>query len=137
VTILVQDVNDPPNSSHARANPDRLWPPNHKMVPVEIAGVTDPENNNVVITITKVTQDEPANGLGDGDTSPDAVIQGDKVLLRAERAGTGNGRVYQITFRADDGDGGTCTGSVSVCVPQSYKDTSCQDDGQVFDSEQP
>ena len=28
------------------------------------------------------------------------------MLLRAERAGGGNGRVYQITFEADDGIGG-------------------------------
>jgi len=41
----------------------------------------------------------------------------DKVLLRAERAGTGNGRVYQVSFFADDGRGGTCTGTGGVTVP--------------------
>ncbi|MBI2877021.1 MAG: hypothetical protein HYY20_09085 [Candidatus Tectomicrobia bacterium] len=54
-----------------------------------------------------MTQDAPVNGLGDGDTSPDAVLQGSSVLLRAERSGQGNGRVYAVHFTADDGLGGT------------------------------
>ena len=45
------------------------------------------------------------NGLGDGDTCPDALLSGDTVLLRAERTGTGNGRVYRVTFSATDGRG--------------------------------
>jgi len=98
--------------------------------------VTDPNNDNVTITITGVTQDEPVNGLGDGDTSPDAVIQGNKVLLRAERAGNGNGRVYHITFTATDVNGATGTGTVSVSVPHD-KGKSAVDDGLVFDSTQP
>jgi hypothetical protein len=39
-----------------------------------------------------MTQDDPVNGLDDGDTSPNAVIQGSGVVLRTERQGTGNGR---------------------------------------------
>ena len=136
VTITVQNVNDPPACDLAQAKPGTLWPPNHKLVPVEIVGVTDPNNDNVTITITGVTQDEPVNGLGDGDTSPDAVIQGNKVLLRAERAGNGNGRVYHITFTATDGNGATGTGTVSVSVPHD-KGKTAVDDGLVFDSTQP
>lgn len=51
------------------------------------------------------------------DTNPDAVIQGNTVLLCAERAGTGNGRVYQVHFTADDGRGWRCSGTVAVKVP--------------------
>src|SRR5207248_3777819 len=65
---------------------------------VQIAGVTDPDDATVNIAVTRVTQDEPLNGLGDGDTAPDAVLVADRVLLRAERSGTGNGRVYVIDF---------------------------------------
>jgi hypothetical protein len=137
VIITVQDVNDPPAGNLARAKPERLWPPNHKLVPVEIVGLSDPDSDNVTITITGVTQDEPVNGLGDGDTTPDAVIQGNKVLLRAERAAGGNGRVYQVAFTADDGKGGTCNGTVTVGVPKDRKDSSCVDDGQLYDSTQP
>jgi len=75
-------------------------------VTVEILGVTYPSNAQVTIAITGVTQDEPVAGLGDGDTSPDAVFQGSTVLLRAERFASGNGRVYEVHFTADDGRGG-------------------------------
>ena len=95
------------------------------------AGYTTP----TPATVTGVTQDEPLNGLGDGDTAPDAVIQGSAVLLRAERAGGGNGRVYRIHFSADDGAGGTCTGSVTVCVPHDQgRGAECVDDGQIYNS---
>lgn len=137
VAITVLDINDPPACDLAQASPDRLWPPNHKLVTVEIVGVADPDNDEVTISVDSVTQDEPVDGIGDGDTSPDAVIQGDKVLLRAERAGDGNGRVYQVTFTADDGSGGICTGTVTVCVPHDRRSTICVDDGQFYDSQQP
>ncbi|MBI3990275.1 MAG: hypothetical protein HY347_11745 [candidate division NC10 bacterium] len=75
--------------------------------------------------------------MGAGDTSPDAVLQGDQVLLRAERAGTGNGRVYQVTFTADDHISGSCTGTVTVCVPHDRRDPFCVDDGQLYNSLQP
>jgi probable HAF family extracellular repeat protein len=113
----VRVENSPPRCDLGQAVPNLLWPPNHKLVPVRIAGVTDPEGSPVTITIVRVTQDEPVNGLGDGDTSPDAVLQGASVLLRAERAGTGNGREYRVEFTAEDGEGGVCAGAVSVAVP--------------------
>ena len=121
-----------------RAVRERIWPPNHRMVPVTIAGVTDPDNDGVAITITGVTQDEPVNGLGDGDTSPDAVLQGSSALIRAERSGTGNGRVYEVRFSADDSLGGSCAGAVRVTVPHSMKPgTVAVDDGQVYTSTMP
>jgi len=136
VTITVLTQTDPPACERAMPSVDALWPPNHELIPVAITGVTDANNGNVRIAITRVTQDEPVNGLGDGDTSPDAVIRDDAVLLRAERSGTGNGRLYQIQFTADDGHGGTCIGSVAVGVPHSKKDTAI-DDGQKYDSTKP
>ena len=140
VIVTVQNVNDPPTCNLAQASPSRLWPPDHRLIPVSIMGVTDRDKDRVAITITSVTQDEPVNGLGDGDTSPDAVIQGDTVLLRAERSGTGNGRVYRIQFTASDSQvtGGSCAGSVSVSVPHSMKPgMDAVDDGQRYDSSRP
>jgi hypothetical protein len=128
----VVDINDPPRCNLAEASPDRLWPSSHKLVPVKIVGVADPDNNATTITVTGVTQDEPVNGLGHGDTNPDAVPQGDNtVLLRAERSGMGNGRVYRAVFTAVDPLGGSCTGSVVVCVPHAHK-ADCVDDGQAY-----
>jgi hypothetical protein len=136
VIVTVSNTNDPPACSLARPSLMQLWPPDHKLVPVNILGVTDPNNDGVTISITGVTQDEPVNGLGDGDTSPDATLSGGTAFLRAERSGLGDGRFYRIQFAADDGAGGTCTGEVNVCVPHSRK-ANCVDSGQVHDSTRP
>lgn len=133
VTITVLDINSPPSCGTAKASIPSIWPPNHKLIPVEIASVKDQDNDQVIITVLDVTQDEPANGLGDGDTSPDAVIQGNAFLLRAERAGDGNGRTYRVNFRADDSFGEGCTGSVEVIVPHD-RNSGSVDDGQLFNS---
>jgi hypothetical protein len=137
VAITILDINDPPACELAQANPALLWPPNHQLMPVDITGVSDPNNDQVIMTVTRVTQDEPINGLGDGDTSPDAVIQENSVLVRAERAGGGTGRVYKVTFSATDAAGGRCVGSVSICVPHDRRMATCVDDGQLYDSLQP
>ncbi len=70
-----------------------------------------------------------------GKTSPDAMIQARAASVRAERSGSGNGRVYHIAITADDGHGGTCTGVVTVGVPHSKKKgMTAIDDGQLYDS---
>jgi Multicopper oxidase/Bacterial Ig domain len=91
------DVNSPQDCSTVTTSPDRLSPPDHTLRPVRLSGATDPDGDVVTLTITGVTQDEPVNGLGDGDVAPDAAhVLGhdDQVLLRAERSGKGDGRVY-------------------------------------------
>lgn len=96
-----------------------LWPPNHKLRLITLTGATDADGNPLATTVTGVTQDEPLNGLGDGDTSPDAMPASapDQVWLRAERSGTGDGRVYRVGFTVTDGLGGVCTGTADVGVP--------------------
>ena len=135
VAITVTPKNAPPMCHLARPFPFILWPPTHRMIPVKIKGVTDPDNDRVVITVVSVTQDEPVNGYADGDTSPDAVIQPGQLLLRAERSGIGNGRVYEIRFTAADGHGGSCAGSVKVKVLKGWAHPI--DDGQNYDSTRP
>ena len=88
------------------------------------------------LTVTDVTQDEPSNGQGDGNSAPDAVIQGNAVLIRAERSGSGDGRVYRINFTAYDGFRGACSGAVTVSVPRSTK-AGAVDSGQLYDSTLP
>jgi K319-like protein len=133
-TVTVNNINDPPNVDHAQPSVSTLWPPNHHMVSISIIGVIDP-NNNATINITGVTQDEPTNGTGGGDTDVDAIINSDgTVLLRAERADGGNGRVYHIHFTASDFEG-SASGVVNVSVPQNKKDTAI-DDGELYDSTQ-
>ena len=132
-TSNVTVVHQNPVCTAAEASPSVLWPPNHNLSPVKILGVTDPDNLSTTITVTAVTQDEPVKGLGDGDTSPDAVIQGQGVLLRVERASSSNGRVYQVTFTATDSKGGTCTGTVKVGAPRA-KQSLAVDNGQLYNS---
>jgi hypothetical protein len=134
-TITVT-VNAPPDCEDAYADPDLLWPPNHKFVEVHIYNVVDPDGDPVTITVTGVYQDEPTEGLGDGDHSPDAIIHGDYVEVRSERSGTGDGRVYHIFYTADDGRGGVSECEVTVGVPHDKKDTPI-DGGALYDSTQP
>lgn len=136
IAVALKRVNPPPDCSKAQASPALLWPPNHKLVTTAITGVQDPDGEPVTIKITKITQDEPVNGLGDGDTSPDGFGIGQpQAQVRAERSGLGNGRVYAITFTAADTAGGTCSATVKVGVPHDQgQDSTPIDDGQKYDS---
>lgn len=129
--VHAQDINDPPDASLAQPTTALLWPPNHAFVAVGVTGVSDPDNNATIV-ITGVVQDEPTNGLGDGDTPIDAIINGDTVLLRAERSGKENGRVYHIHFTASDFEGSS-SGVVKVAVPHNMKKVAV-DDGALFNS---
>lgn len=132
------NVNNPPCCKHAYASPDELWPPNHKLVDIAIMNVTDPDGDPVTITVTGIYQDEPTNGLGDGDTSPDGFGVGTaSARVRRERSGTADGRVYHIAFKADDGMGGVCSGEVSVSVPHDQGGAPAVDQGPLYDSTQP
>lgn len=102
------------------ANPNSLWPPNHKMIPVTVTyGITGGCGTGAC-SITSVTSNEPIDGLGDGDMSPDwQIVDPHHVNLRAERSGTGTGRIYTITITCTDGGGHTATKTVVVTVPIS------------------
>jgi len=130
------DCNYLPDCSNAVPSTSKIWPPNHKMVDIEVLNVTDPNGDPVTITIDSITQDEPVNGGGDGNTEPDGDgIGTDVAQARAERSGNGNGRVYEISFTAADNQGGECKGTVQICVPHDKrKRNECIDDGQVYDS---
>ena len=131
-TFTVTDDTDPTINS-ASASPDELWPPNHKMrevtdelwppnhkmrevtVSVDVSGNCDAA---VECVVTSAESDEPINGQGDGNTSPDWEITGDLTVdLRAERSGLGDGRVYTINLLCTDDSGNTSTSSVEVNVP--------------------
>ena len=137
VSITLVSIADPPRCDLAQATPALLWPPTHNLVLVTIVGVTAPDNDLVTLTVTRVTQDEPVSGLGDGDTSPDAVLQGNTVLLRAEHVGAGNDRVYHVDFMAEDSTGWRCMGTVTVCVPYNLQHDRCIDDGSRYESTSP
>lgn len=136
VVPVARRTNESPICSAAVADPRSLWPPNHKLVEIAINGVTDPDSESMAIEITSIFQDEPTNGLGDGDASPDGFGLGTPVAsLRKERSGHGNGRVYTVGFKATDEQGASCESSVSVGVPHDQGGSSrAIDDGPRFDS---
>lgn len=133
-------TNRPPDCRRAGPSLAQLWPPNHQFADVSIAGVTDPDGDPIEITITGIRQDEPLNGLGDGNTCPDGSGVGSSVAhVRVERTGDprvpGDGRIYHIAFTASDGRGGTCSGEVTTCVPHDQRrGGDCIDEGPQFDS---
>jgi|GEM_PF-2465620 len=136
---IVTPTNSAPNCNFAVANPSQLWSANHRLVPVSIMGVTDADGDALTFTINSITQDEPILGLGDGDTSPDgAGIGTSAASVRAERSGKGNGRMYEISFSANDGKGGQCLGKVKISVAHDRgTNTVAVDDGQVYSSTSP
>lgn len=112
----------PPVIRSVSATPNTLWSPNHRMTPVSIsANVTD-NCSAATWSVTSIASDEPVNGTGDGDTEPDWATAGAHgVTLRAERAGSGDGRVYTITITARDAAGNSAAATTTVSVPHSPK----------------
>jgi|GEM_PF-2105529 len=116
-----------------------LWPPNHKYHTITIADCVESVSDicDVSVTISdivieRVSSDEPEDvrGNGDGKTMDDIVIvNSQKVELRAERQGKGNGRVYTIHFQVTDASGNTQTGFCKVCVPHDKSGDPAVDDG--------
>jgi hypothetical protein len=105
--VTVRDTTPP--ALTLSAEPAVLWPPNHRLVPVGIgwqaADVCDPEPRD-----------------GDGRTTPDLAgyeigTADPEILLRAERSGTGTGRVYELTYGALDVSGNRATALQVVTVP--------------------
>jgi hypothetical protein len=105
---------------------------NHKLVPVTLtygepsssANVTTSSSlsghlttSSTSVCSVSVTSNEPVNGTGDGDTSPDwVIVDSHHVQLRAERAGNGNGRVYTINVACP-----SASGKTTVSVPKNKK----------------
>lgn len=137
--VPIETPNHAPDCTSAVPSVASLWPPNHRMVSVGVEGVSDPERDLLDITVTGITQDEPVDAAGDGNTSPDGSGVGtSEASVRSERSGQGNGRVYVISFSASDGKGGTCSGQVGVGVPHDQGQGNVPiDDGQFFDSTTP
>jgi hypothetical protein len=115
-----------------------LGPPNHQYETVSLAQLVASANDSCGgnltgnVIIAQVSSDEPedAQGGGDGDTLNDIVIAPNckSVQLRAERQGSGNGRVYTITFRVRDAAGNTATITNKVRVPTSQNGNQAVDD---------
>jgi hypothetical protein len=99
---VVPSTNGPPDCRAAVADPQMLWPPNHRFVRVNIRGVSDPDGDPVTIQVTRVTQDEPisdrrsddwlAASEPSGDEADDAAsVEGSGQHLGDDHSGEGHG----------------------------------------------
>lgn len=114
VTIKIDKT--PPVTSGMPAAGCSLWPPNHKLVQVADVKTSD-ALSGIAPGSFKVTgiSNEPSV-----PSDPNIVITPDGsggflVQLRADRLGTGNGRVYTINATAMDNAGNSAT-ATSVCT---------------------
>lgn len=123
VTVTVEDSTPP--VVRARVRPYFLWPPNHQMREVEVRLRIDDScasAEEYEVELVSVTSNEPDNGKGDGNTVDDiqdADIGSDdrNLLLRAERSGNGDGRIYTLTYRVSDASGNATDVEATVHVP--------------------
>jgi hypothetical protein len=113
VTITVNYDSESPVITNVSVTPNTLWPPNSKMVPVEVSiTATDICDTAPACSITSIVSSEP-----DDDTT-DSEITGDVTAnLRSKRLGTGNGLVYTISVECRDASGNTTAGMTTVTVP--------------------
>jgi hypothetical protein len=121
VNVTVADTTPPALS--VSVAPSTLWPPNHRLVPIgATVTITDTCDAAPSIQLIAAMSNEPDNGLGDGNASGDiqdaAIGTDDRAfLLRAERSGTGAGRIYTVTYRATDASSNVTVVSAQVVVP--------------------
>lgn len=110
---------EPPKLS-VSVTPNTLWPPNHQMVEIKVnTQVSDNVDRNPTVSLVSITSNEGQNVKGDGNTSTDIEIKPDgRVFLRAERSGTGTGRVYNLTYSARDAAGNVTQATAEVRVPR-------------------
>lgn len=126
ITINVVDTGAP--TLAPTADPMILWPPNHKMVKIAIKANAQDNSGLPVKLGATVSSNEPEEGLGDGDMTPDwttpVIDQATGVItlqLRAERSGLGNGRTYTVTINAIDEAGNTSIANVEIVVPHDQR----------------
>lgn len=95
---------------------------NHNLVNVGLTGTAVDQCEGARPVDVSVFSDEDDNAVGDGNQSPDAKdIAVGTLRLRAERQGTGDGRVYLIVSSAADTSGNRGFACCTVTVPVSNK----------------
>jgi len=100
-----------------RLSPNKLWPPNDKLVPITATiAVKDNYDPQPEVILESITSNE---ALESGDIQGAQYGTDDRqFLLKAEREGTIKaGRIYTVTYSATDASGNKATASATVTVP--------------------
>jgi hypothetical protein len=126
-TATVTVVDTRPPTIEIRLDPEVLWPPNHELRPITATVVaTDVCTPEPTVRLVAITSSEPENATGDGHTAPD--VEGASLgtddrafLLRAERRGNGEGRVYTVRYVARDFANNETAAEATVVVPHDRK----------------
>ncbi len=106
----------PPALSGLPASDCTLWPPDKKFITVATISAADLLSGLASFSVTG-TSNEPQN-----PNDPDIIITGTgleprTVQLRADRLGTGSGRVYTLTTAATDAAGNVVNITSTCTVP--------------------
>ena len=117
VVVTVQDTLAP---EAAVSSEIVLWPPDHRMVPLELPVVVrDGCSDAAGLRVLFIESSEPADVRhgGDGATAADTMILGGRAFVRRERQGDGGERVYTVLCEAFDGAGNVAPVTVIARVP--------------------
>jgi hypothetical protein len=117
LTIRIEAAPAPALSATLTAWPPVLWPPDGRFDTIFTQLKVANAVGTVRVSSIVVTSDEPVTGHGDR-TSPDWIVHGLTVKLRAERNEYGNGRIYTITYTVIDEAGNTAQAADTVAVPK-------------------
>ena len=103
---------------HVSISPAVIGPPNHRMVDVTVAYTVSSPSGGAACRLG-VASNESSNTVGDGNTAIDwEILDAHRLRLRAERSGTGAGRVYTVAIACTDAVGNSRTASAAVTVPK-------------------
>ena len=121
--LVSNNVCTPPSIASVTATPSVIWPPNHEMVPVTVSADASAVCGPPVCRIVAIASNEPSNGVGDGNTSPDSSILANlAALVRAERSGRFfRGRTYTISVECTDTAGNATRRDTQVFVPHDQR----------------
>jgi len=126
-TQEVTVVDTTPPVLEVTLSPNSLWAPNHKWATITAdIFVEDLCDDNPVVRLVSIESNEPPNATGDGNTEPDyqgAEFGTDdrEFQLRAERRGNRTGRIYTITYEAEDLSGNTTVTHAYVTVAHDQR----------------
>lgn len=137
-STVVEVVDETPPQVEAKQT--ILWPPDHEyqhFTASDCLGVAVDHCSEAALDVDgtaellSVTSDEDHDELGDGCTCADSIlVDGNSFRVRAERLASGNGRVYEATYRLTDAYGNQSIETCQIQVPLTPKKGAAHD-GQL------